>query len=464
LSVKSKRMGIWALVAALSVGAFYAGVGIRQIGTPRAPKKPMLQASVLLKLTPESAPVTLEASKQSGNEDRDLVSMALSRLKEAYFEPITKEKETLMSRGAVRGMIESLDDPDSRFLDPTERKLLDDAGAGRFHGIGAVCGLRQEKVGDLNETKVLIVAPMPGSPAEQAGLRAGDSVTYVDDKWVVTHDPFKEAGLEKMANQVRNHELDALTYQKTYEAALKRLKDGMGIPDALDSITSKSSGEISIRVQRPGVEKPIDVKVRCRKTLVEPVISRPVKHAIAYIRVTQFNRYTPAQFSGAWNRALAYQAKGLVLDLRNNPGGLMDIAADIAGRLGGGGLIANLEGADKARRAVYEPRTRKLSIPVVVLVNEGTASVAELVAGTLRERGATLVGERTFGDGLVQTPLLLKDGSAAVVTTGKMLTAKGVDFNGKGLVPDKQIHQGGPQTDVQLDEAMSILQAKIGKA
>ena len=465
MSHKLKAIGIWALVIACSVGAFHAGEAIRGLrGSARTPKKVSMQASALLKLTPESAPISVETAKQTAGEDRDLVTSVLRALKSAYVEPITKEKETAMARGAVRGMIDSLNDPDSRFLDPAERKLLDDAGSGRFHGIGAVIALKKDKIGELDETKVLVISPMPGSPAEKAGLRAGDSITYVDGKWVITHDPFAEAHLKQLANSVRNGDLDALSYQKAYDAAVKKLKDGMSILDALDSITSKSSGEISLKVQRSGEEKPLDFKIRCRMTAVAPVISLPIKDRTAYIRITQFNKYTSVQFSAAWNRALASHAKGLILDLRNNAGGLMSVATDITARLEGGGVVANIESAAKVRRAIREPRTRGAGIPIVVLVNEGTASVAELVAGTLKEKGAVLVGRRTFGDGLVQTPLLLKDGSAAIVTTGKMLTAGGLDFDGKGLVPDKEIRQSGSQTDAQLEEATKILQSKIGKA
>lgn len=423
------------------------------------------QASALLKLTPEYSPIPIETAKPSESQDRDLVTTVLRMLRANYVDPITKEKETEMARGAVRGMMESLNDPDSRFLDPSERKLLDDAAIGRFHGLGTVFALRREKIGDLDVTKVIIVTPMPGSPAEKAGLRAGDSLTYIDGKWIVTHDPFKEAQLEKMARAVRNNELDELTYRKAYEAALNKLKEGVNIVAALETVTSKSSGEISLRVDRPGVEKPIEVKVRCRNTLVDPVTSRPIENGIAYIRVTQFNKIAPAQFAAELSRAQANQAKALVLDLRNSPGGLMDSAAEIAAKITGGGIIGNIEGAKSERRVIREPRSRKLTIPVAVLVNEGTASVSELVAGTLRDSGAaSIIGAKTFGDGLVQTPLLLKDGSAAIATTGKMLTAKGFDFNGKGIAPDREIRQGDAKDDLQLREAVKILLAKTGKA
>lgn len=453
-------------VTALAIAAFCAGARLHDARSPQATLKASTsQASALLKLTPEYSPVPIENAKLSDSQDRDLVSIVLRMLKANYVEPISKDKETEMARGAVRGMMESLNDPDSRFLDPSERKLLDDAATGRFHGIGAVLALRKEKLRDLDETKLVIVTPMPGSPAEKAGLRAGDSITYVDGKWIIAHDPFKEAQLEKLARAVRNNELDALTYRKAYEAALNKLKEGISISAALETVTSRSTGEISLRVDRPGEEKPIEVKMRCRNTTVDPVNSRPMENGIAYIRVTQFNKVAPAQFSAELSRAQAGQAKALVLDLRNSPGGLIDSAADIAAKITGGGVIASIEGTKSERRVMREPRSRKLDIPLVVLVNEGTASVSELVAGTLRESGgAFVIGVKTFGDGLVQTPLLLKDGSAAIATTGKMLTAKGYDFDGKGIAPDKEVRQGDSEDDPQLQEAMKVLLAKTRKA
>ena len=453
------------LVIACSLGAFHAGKAMRGIGAkPPTAKRMTMQASALLKLTPESAAISVEPTKEPANADRDLVTAVLRSLKAAYVEPITRDKETAMARGAVRGMMDSLNDPDSRFLDPAERKLLDDAGAGRFHGIGAVIALKRDKSGDLDQTKVLVISPMPGGPAEKAGLRAGDAITHVDGKWIVTHDPFEEAQLKKLANSVRNGDLDILSYQKTYDAALKKLKEGISISDALDGITSKTSGDISLKIQRPGDDKPLDFKIRCRLTTVAPVTTQSLGEKAAYIRITQFNRYTQAQFSAAWSRAVAAQSKGLVLDLRNNAGGLISVANDITSILDGGGVVANVESADKVRQIIRKPRCKPAGVPIVVLVNEGTASVAELMAGTLKEHGAVLVGAKTFGDGLVQTPLLLKDGSAAVVTTGKMLTAGGIDFNGKGLVPDREVRQTEPKTDAQLEEAAKILQSKIGKA
>ena len=459
---KTSVSGTWILVSLLVIAAFIGGARLRDMQAAPEPLGTSAQANAILKLTPEWSPTTLANAPETVSANRDLVSTVIKMLKAHYVEPITSEKETTLARGAVRGMLDSLKDPDSRFLDPTERKLLDNVGSGRFEGIGAVMALREEKIGDLDVTKLLVVAPMPGSPAQKAGIQSGDSITYVDNKWIITHDPFKEVNLDKLAKAVRNKEVDELTYQKTYEAALKKLKEGLTVMDALEILTAKTSGLIALKADRPGVDKPIEVKIQCGNTRVDPVTSSSPKPGIACIHISQFNPQAVKEFDSELKRALAGHAKGLILDLRDNPGGLIDSATGIASRITGGGVMANVEN-NSGRQVLRAPRENALKLPVAVLVNSGTASVSELVAGTLRDRNnAVIVGTKTFGDGLIQTPLLLKDGSAAVLTTGKMLTAKGLDFDRKGIQPDDYIKQ--IKADSQLDEAVKVLQAKIGKA
>lgn len=466
MKTRIKILGAWLLIAVLTGGAFLAGEKLRATqGTYLvASSGASVQTTALLKLTPELLPVTPGPGDQGPSEDRELVGTVLKLLKTHYVEPITAEHETAMARGAVRGMLESLDDPDSRFLDPTEEKLLADAAAGRLHGIGAVLALKRQKVGELDTIKLIVVTPMPGSPAEKANVKPGDSVTHIDGKWIARYDPFKEANLEELAKAARNKEIDWFTYHKSYEAAYNKLKESFNIPEALQTLTSKSSGEISLRVERAGQKEPIDLKLNCGKTEVDPVISRTLRQGIVYIRISQFNKRAIKEFAAEMERAQAARAKALVLDLRGNPGGLMDAAANIAGKITGGGVMAQIRD-NSGLHPVTAPRTRALSMPVAVLVNSGTASVAELVAGTLRDRGtATIVGAKTFGDGLTQTPLLLRDGSAAILTTGKMLTAKGFDFNGKGLQPDRAVPEDESRGDTQLEEAEKIVLAKLGRA
>ena len=320
------------------------------------------------------------------------------------------------------------------------------------------------KPGKYPMAKIVVVAPMPGSPAEKGRLRAGDSITDIDGKWIITYDPFEEANLEELAKAVRNKKADELTYQKAFEAAEKKLKNGMAISDALCALTSKSSGQIRIRVERSGQNKPIELNLTCGVTSIDPVKSTALKGGIVCIRISEFSARAAKEFAAELNAARVNKAKGIILDLRNNPGGLMDAASQVGSSITGGGVLAVI--VNKAgRHPARMPTGRALNLPLVVLTNGGTSSVAELLAGTLRDnRTATLVGTQTFGDGMTQTPVILNDGSAAVLTTGKMLTGKGYDFDGKGIQPDRIVDRGEGDVDVQLDAGRKILLARIGKA
>lgn len=463
MRIRISNLFVLVLVAVLAGSAFVAGARLRDWHNSSGAQDVVnVQATALLKITPECAPVTPPKAGQSISEQRDFIGSVVKHLKAYYVDPITPEREASMARGAAQGMIDSLMDPDSRFLDPKERRLLDEAGSGRFSGIGAVLALRKRKADALDVTDIVVVAPMPGSPAEEAGLRPGDSIIDLGGKWIITRDPFEEAGLPKLMVSARNKLIDDLTVQKVFEAADKKLREGVTISDTLQALTTKSSGDLILKVERPGESQPIQMKVRCRDTRVDPVVSQILKRRIAYIRISQFSSGAAKEFAAELEKARANRVKALLLDLRNTPGGSLDSAAEITSKITGGGVTAIIQSKNR-KAAIRLPKTRGLDMPIAILVNGGTASVAELVSATLRESGlATLVGAKTFGDGLVQTPLMLKDGSAAVLTTGKMLTPKGFDFNEKGVEPDKVVEKG-PRGDAQLEEAERLLLAKLGR-
>ncbi len=472
--MKAKRVKvvqIWLLTIILAGAAFWSGKHLRS-----AQDKPLLlirgaspQANALLKLAPEQAPIQVESIKpkpQVGAEAeyRNLFSTVLNLCKKHYVEKITPEKETKMAQSAVRAMLESLDDPDTRLITPEERKLLDDVEAGIFHGTGAILALKNEKIGELETTNIVVVAPMPGSPAEEAGLEPGDAIIEVGGKWVINHDPYMEPEIQKMRKMVRNKQLDILSYRKALDEVDARLKKGITIQDALDKLTTTTSGDLNIEIEKPGKSNRIKVKLRCRDTIVDPVVARELKGGITYIRIAQFNKRAEKEFTAEISKAQARKAKALILDVRNNPGGSISSATYIASKLTGGGTLATIQGRN-TKRSIRLPKTRNIGIPVVVLVNGGTSSVAELFAGTLRDSQiATILGTKTFGDGLVQTPVVLKDGASAIVTTGKMITAGGIDFDKRGLDPDVTVESKNRKEDVQLAAAEKLLIGKAGSS
>lgn len=452
----------WLIVIVLAAGTFAAGMRLRAKQDVFAmPNGSDVQASALLKLTPERPAVKIDSlgDAKGDTQYRDLLDNVLKLVQANYVDKVTSEVETKMARGAVQGMLEVIGDPDTRFVDPKETQLLDDAASGRFHGLGAILAVKSDKVEDEPVHKILVVAPMPGSPAEKAGLMSGDFITDVNGKWVIAYDP----GFNKLNKAMQNQNIDRLSYKKGWEQAQEKMKNGVSIADALDELTTKTSGDTTLKVERPGRKDPLDLKVQYHDTIVDAVTSRMLDRKIGYIRVVQFSAQASKEFKDELGKVRNAGAKAIVLDLRNSPGGLLNSATDIMAQFTGGGTLAIIREQNN-RNTIRVPKTRALPLPVAVLVNHGTASVAELVAATLHESGiGTLVGVTTFGDGLVQTPLVLRDRSAALITTGKMLTPKGLDFTGIGLKPDKEVRSAEGGEDVQLAEAQKLLQAKIGR-
>lgn len=464
MQIKSRSVLISILVVLMAYGAFVAGSRFRLYELDAAPTGvPTVQANAMLNFTPECPPVSLSKANLSPSDNRELFSSILRLVRTNYVDPITPERETAMARGAVKGMLNSILDPNTHFLEPGEKKLLDDASNGKFHGIGAILALRNETNDGFASIKMMVVSIMPGSPAEAVGLKPGDSITHVNGKWVITYDPFATPEMTKAEKGFINRDFPEAQLRKMSVAAADKVKKGITITQALETLTSADKGFTDITVERQGEKVPIELKkVALRTTVVEPVTSKMLNHGIMYMRLSQFNTQAVSEFNNRVDAAekSANRPRALILDLRNNPGGQMDAAKKIVARFTGGGLFATIEEKGRVIR-VSSPKLPKLNMPIAVIVNGGTASVSELVAGDLMDENlAALVGTRTFGDGLAKSPLVLKDGSEAILTTGKVLTAHGTDFNGKGLTPSKIVSEDRSR-DAQLFEAEKLLSAKL---
>ncbi len=322
-----------------------------------------------------------------------------------------------MVYGAISGMVNSLGDPYTVFFAPEEKKKFVEDVQGTFDGIGAEVG---QKSGQL-----LIIAPLEGTPAQGAGLRAGDKILKINDK---------------------------LTNNLTVDEAIKLIRGQKGT-------------EVTLNIFRDDWNEAKDIKI-IRDTINVPSLKWELKdNDIAYVRLYQFSQNTVSDFNKAAADILRTSADRIILDLRNNPGGYLDVSQDIASWFLKKGDIVAIEdfGAKKDRNEIraYGPADF-LSWPLVVLVNEGSASASEILAGALRDdRGIQLIGEKTFGKGSVQELDELKGGSALKITIAKWLTPKGISISEQGLEPDITVEISDEDIkagkDPQLDKAIEIV-------
>jgi carboxyl-terminal processing protease len=322
--------------------------------------------------------------------DARLLAEVLDRIHDDYVD--RTDNHELMAN-AIRGMVGDLD-PHSAFMDADEFEDLRIATEGNYSGIG---------VEVTHESGVIVViAPIDGSPAARAGIRAGDSIIAIDSQ------PVGDAGLA----------------------------------EAIASIRGEPGTVVNLTVGREAAAGPLEFAIERAIVSVHSVRSELLEPGFGYLRISQFSETTGAEIVGAL-RSLQQSAggklRGLVLDLRNNPGGVLDAAVEVSDAFLERGLIVSAEGRSQESRFRMEAAAGDLTqgAPIAVLVNEGSASAAEIVAGALRDNGrAKLLGQRTFGKGSVQTVMPLEDGQALKLTTSRYYTPSGVSIHERGLEPD----------------------------
>jgi len=343
-------------------------------------------------------------------------------LNEKFYDP-SKFDVQKMIYGAISGMVNSLDDPYTVFFNPQDTKEFENETEGNFEGIGA-------KI-DKKDGQIVIVAPLEGTPAQKAGLRPGDKILKIDDT--------------------------EITKDMTAEAAVKLIRGPQGT-------------SVSLTILREGWEKPREFKIE-RTVIVIPSLKWELKEAsngdkIAYIKIYQFSELAGSDFSKAALEILKSPAKKIILDLRDNPGGYLHIAQKISGWFLKKDSLILIEdfGEGKEKKEYRAEGNEKLSnFPIVVLINNGSASASEIVAGALRDdRGAKLIGETSFGKGVVQELEYLGDGSSLKITIAKWLTPKGQSIIDNGLEPDIKIEMTEKdyenENDPQLDKALEVIQ------
>jgi carboxyl-terminal processing protease len=331
---------------------------------------------------------------------------------EYLVQPVDDEK---MMQGAIRGMMDSLGDPHSGYMNPTE---YSDATAPLegYSGIGAWVSTEGEFL--------TITEPMKGSPAEAAGIKAGDEILAVDG--VSMTGVLPEVARQKVLGPV--------------------------------------GSKVVLTIQREGIDQPFDVTVIRAQISIPSTDYRMLDNNIAYIRLSAFSDTTGDELHAALQQLLAQNPKGLILDLRYNSGGYLNAAIDVGSEFLPDGVVAYEEYADGTRNT-YNASGDGIAtkIPMVVLVNEWSASASELVAGALQDRGrAQLVGVTTYGKGTVQNWIALSENEGAIrVTIARWLTPNSRNVTGTGLTPDVEIQITDADTqagiDPQLNKAVEIL-------
>ncbi len=300
---------------------------------------------------------------------------------------------TSESYEAIRGMLASLDDPYTRFLDPKEFKEMQIETSGELMGVGIQISL------DKDTKEIVVVSPIEGTPASRAGVQPKDVIVSIDG----------------------------------------RSTKGMTTEDAVKLIRGKEGTEVTLGLRRNGevIALPM-VRARIEIHAVDSQLNTsPGGEKVGYIRLKQFNANAAKEMRAAIRKLEAEGASGYVLDLRSNPGGLLEASVDIARQWLDEGTIVSTKtrnGIQDVRRATGSALTQR---PVVVLVNEGSASASEILSGALQDNHrAQLVGQKTFGKGLVQSVRGLADGSGLTVTIAKYLTPNGTDIHKNGIRPD----------------------------
>lgn len=355
-----------------------------------------------------------ETSLKSEDIDFKVFWEAWNLIRDKYVDKPVSERDLFY--GALSGMVAALGDQHSIFLDPPMNKEFTDDLKSEFEGIGAEIGLR--------DGQIQIVAPLPETPAEKAGLRAKDIILKIDG----------------------------------------RDTTGFSSDQAVSLIRGKKNTQVKLLVMREDFKEPQEF-ILTRSVIKFNTVKWEMKSdGIAYLKLSAFNEKTEEEFSKAVTKILAEKPKGLVLDLRNNPGGFFQTAITVANYWISEGIIVKEKASDGTVEDYKAPSSTALlkDLKTIVLVNGGSASASEIVAGALRDhQKAVIVGEKTFGKGSVQSLSDLSDGSAIKVTIARWETPNGTQIDKVGLAPDTEVKYTEEdvkrEKDPQLDKALELL-------
>jgi len=391
------------VIVALTGGAFYFGY---QKGT----QKPQ---TVIIR-----GVANLEEGKPEA-VDFSLFWDAWRTLKEKYVDADKINNQDLVY-GAVSGLLGSLKDPNSVFMPPSDAKKFNEDIKGEFSGIGAEIGIRNDQL--------VIVAPLKNTPAERAGLESGDKILKIDD---------------------------TITF-------------GLNVDEAVKLIRGEKGTTVVLTILRNGWEKSREIPI-VRDVIQVPTLDWEIKNGnILYLHLYNFYEQAPFLMYRAIVQNIFHDIRGIVLDLRDNPGGFLEASVDIAGWFLERGATVVSEEFASGEKEVFKASGSGLfkNTPMVVLINQGSASASEILAGALRDnRGIKLIGKKSFGKGTVQEMVELKDKSVVKITVAHWILPKGLIIEKNGLAPDYEINltdeDREKKRDPQLEKAIEVLKNEI---
>jgi carboxyl-terminal processing protease len=337
-----------------------------------------------------AAPASAPADQNVPWQDARLLAEVLERVEREYVEPVDDHR---LLQAAIRGMVSSLD-PYSAYLDSDEYDDIKISSSGEYSGVGIEVS--------MEDGEVVVVTPLDGSPAAAAGVRPGDVIATIDGVAVNTST----------------------------------------LADTIDRMRGKEGTSVKVGILREGSTEPLIVTLKRSRVEVHSVSSQMAAPGYGYVRISEFSDNTGDELTSqlkALHAKNRLPLKGLVLDLRNNPGGVLEAAVAVADAFLESGVIVSARGrtADSKFEMSATPGDMLNGAPIVVLVNGGSASAAEIVAGALKDHHrATLMGRTTFGKGSVQTVMPLDHGRALKLTTSLYYTPSGVSINHRGIAPD----------------------------
>ncbi|MDP1845239.1 MAG: S41 family peptidase [Candidatus Moranbacteria bacterium] len=399
------------VVVILVCVSFFSGVFYAKYKSTKTARTPALD-NLILKSHDKSQPE---------NVDFSLFWEAWNLLNEKYVDK-SKLDQTKMIYGAISGMIKALGDPFSSFMDPAESQQFSDDLQGTFDGIGVEIGMKNDVL--------TVIAPLEGTPADKAGLRAGDKIIKIGD--TITSD--------------------------------------MSIDEAVGKIRGPKDTEISLTILREKDNNPKEIKIMRGTINVKSVRVEFKDQGIAIIKISKFGDDTTSEMNKAANQILGNKSRGIILDLRNNPGGYLESAVDVSSKFIPEGNVVVSEEDRNSEKIDYKARGGDIleGIPVVVLVNSGSASASEITAGALHDNlGSLLIGKKTFGKGSVQQLEKLSGGSNLRVTVARWLTPNGEYIMEKGISPEIEVDftedDYNNNRDPQLDKAIETLKSEIEK-